>query len=87
MKKHMFHLACSPDTLPTCDAVKPLIVFLEDRISREITGRLLRDNYHRCLHVIWESVLEVLQENADDPSNVINFERYLNRIRIFCYFT
>ena len=83
MKKHMFHLACSPDTLPTCDAVKPLIVFLEDRISREITGRLLRDNYHRCLHVIWESVLEVLQENADDPSNVIIPQRYFIKINIF----
>ena len=66
----MFHLACSPENLPTCDAIKPLIVFLEDRIARDVNGRLLRDNYHRCLHVVWESVLLVLKENADDPSNV-----------------
>ena len=70
MKKHMFHLACSPDSLPTSDAIKPLVVFLEDKIASEIDGRLLRENYHRCLHVIWESILLVLQENAEDPSNV-----------------
>ena len=70
MKKHMFHLACSPDSLPTSDAIKPLVVFLEDKIASVIDGRLLRENYHRCLHVIWESILLVLQENAEDPSNV-----------------
>ena len=77
MKKHMFHLACSPDSLPTSDAIKPLVVFLEDKIASEIDGRLLRENYHRCLHVIWESILLVLQENAEDPSNV---RKYLSML-------
>ena len=80
MKKHMFHLACSPDSLPTSDAIKPLVVFLEDKIASEIDGRLLRENYHRCLHVIWESILLVLQENAEDPSNVRKFKSMLTLI-------
>ena len=81
MKKHMFHLACSPDSLPTSDAIKPLVVFLEDKIASEIDGRLLRENYHRCLHVIWESILLVLQENAEDPSNVRKYKSMLILIR------
>ena len=67
-------MACSPDSLPTSDAIKPLVVFLEDKIASEIDGRLLKENYHRCLHVIWESILLVLQENAEDPSNVRKFK-------------
>ena len=89
MKKHMFHLACSPDSLPTSDAIKPLVVFLEDKIASEIEGRLLKENYHRCLHVIWESILLVLQENAEDPSNVRKFKSMLTLIRsltILCSF-
>ncbi len=33
LRKHTFHLAWSPDSLPTRDAISPLVDFLDERIQ------------------------------------------------------
>ena len=47
MKKHIFHLAWSPESLPTVDAISPLLDFLEARLQ-DFNGRFLRGNVIRC---------------------------------------
>ncbi len=62
LRKHIFHLAYSPDSLPTADAIEPLMDFLDARIG-ELNSRFLKGNYVRCLHVAWESTLSELGEH------------------------
>ena len=64
LKKHIFHLAWSPENLPTVDAIYPLLDFLDRRLQ-EVNRCLLYGNYIRCLHVIWDTVVLQLKEYAD----------------------
>lgn len=67
MKKHIFHLAWSPDTLPTEEAITPLFSFLGSHLT-QLNTCLLAGNFLRTLHVTWESVLTQLREHADRES-------------------
>ena len=64
LKKHIFHLAWSPENLPTVDAIYPLLEFLDRRLE-EVNRCLLYGNYIRCLHVIWDTVVLQLKAYAD----------------------
>lgn len=64
LKRHMFHLAWSPDSLSTVDSMKPLIQFVETNV-RMLNDCFLRGNLMRCLHVVWESVLDEFAEHVE----------------------
>ncbi|TRY68734.1 hypothetical protein TCAL_10740 [Tigriopus californicus] len=64
LRKHIFHLAWSPESLPTMDAIAPLMAYLDKHIQA-LNAKFLRGNYIRCLHVVWESVLAELREHSD----------------------
>jgi BAI1-associated protein 3 len=64
MKKHIFHLAWSPESLPTVDAISPLLGFLDSRLQ-ELNVRLLKGNIIRCLHIMWESVLHEIDDHVE----------------------
>ena len=69
MKKHIFHLAWSPESLPTVDAISPLLDFLDARLQ-DFNGRFLKGNVIRCLHIIWESVLNEIEEHVKSNATV-----------------
>ena len=69
MKKHIFHLAWSPESLPTVDAISPLLDFLDTRLQ-DFNGRLLRGNVIRCLHIMWESVLNEIEDHVKSNASV-----------------
>ena len=69
LRKHIFHLAWSPDSLPTVDAMAPLMDYLDKNLA-VLNARLLKGNYIRALHVIWESVLAELAEHSDVSGGV-----------------
>ena len=69
MKKHIFHLAWSPESLPTVDAISPLLDFLDTRLQ-DFNGRLLRGNVIRCLHIMWESVLNEIEAHVKSNASV-----------------
>ena len=71
MKKHIFHLAWSPESLPTVDAISPLLDFLDTRLQ-DFNGRLLRGNVIRCLHIMWESVLNEIEDHVKSNASVNN---------------
>ena len=73
MKKHIFHLAWSPESLPTVDAISPLLGFLNTRLQ-DFNGRLLKGNVLRCLHIMWEAVLHQIEDHVQSNSSV---SRYL----------
>lgn len=72
MKKHIFHLAWSPESLPTVDAISPLLGFLDARLQ-DFNGRLLKGNVNRCLHIMWESVLHEIDDHVNSNNSVIVF--------------
>ena len=69
MKKHIFHLAWSPDTLPTVKAIAPLLKFLDTRLQ-ELNARLLKGNLLRCMHILWEAVLFEIDDHAESNTSV-----------------
>lgn len=70
MKKHIFHLAWSPESLPTVDAISPLLSFLDARLQ-DFNGRFLKGNVIRCLHIMWESVLNEIADHVKSNASVI----------------
>ena len=77
--KHIFHLAWSPDTLPTSEAVVPLVRFL-DTAFKSCNRRLLKDNYFRFLHLTWQSVLRHLKDHADSTTTGVRSLLKLRRV-------
>lgn len=69
LKRHIFHLAWSPDSLPTIDAMAPLMKYLDNNLE-VLNLRLLKGNYQRCLHILWESVLTELKDHTDPNTGV-----------------
>ena len=79
MKKHIFHLAWSPESLPTVDAISPLLGFLDARLQ-DWNRRLLKGNVLRCLHIMWEAVLHQIDEHVQSNSSVcFNDNHYFNQ--------
>ncbi|XP_066592429.1 BAI1-associated protein 3 isoform X2 [Prorops nasuta] len=64
LKKAMFHLAWSPDSLPTSEAIIPLLEYLDVHLLALNTD-LLPSNFVRVLQDIWEVVLSELSNQMD----------------------
>ncbi|XP_034175454.1 BAI1 associated protein 3 isoform X2 [Osmia lignaria lignaria] len=64
LKKAMFHLAWSPDSLPTSEAIAPLLEYLDVHLVA-LNSALLVVNFNRVLQDIWEVVLVELSNQMD----------------------
>ncbi|KAG7211433.1 hypothetical protein KM043_010720 [Ampulex compressa] len=64
LKKAMFHLAWSPDSLPTSEAIAPLLEYLDVHLVA-LNSSLLAANFTRVLQDIWEVVLGELSNQMD----------------------
>ncbi|XP_034249414.1 BAI1-associated protein 3 [Thrips palmi] len=67
LKKAMFHLAWSPDSLPTVDAISPLLQYLDCHLQ-SLNAALLPKNFERALCEVWEVVLLELGHQMDGSS-------------------
>ncbi|XP_025835570.1 BAI1-associated protein 3 [Agrilus planipennis] len=64
LRKFMFHLAWSPDTLPANEAVEPLFDYLYNHLL-QFNLALLPQNFTRVLIEIWECTLKHLNDQMD----------------------
>ena len=71
LKKNIFHLAWSPDSLPACDAAAPLINFL-DQVLSDLEPKLLSSAFQRVAVAVWEVVLFELWNQVQTSSGVSN---------------
>ncbi|XP_023321251.1 BAI1-associated protein 3 [Eurytemora carolleeae] len=78
LKKNVFHLAWSPDSLPIQEAISPLITFLTIHLT-SLNGALLAGNFRRCLVVLWQAILERLREHTD-PSTGEKTQLFYDRL-------
>lgn len=69
LKKNIFHLAWSPDSLPASQAAAPLLDCL-DHILLDLEPNLLPDAFHRCVAAIWDVLLVELWAQAEVSSGV-----------------
>ena len=53
LKKAMFHLAWSPDSLPTTESISPLLQYLDCHLQ-SLNASLLPKNFERALSEVWE---------------------------------
>lgn len=70
LKKAMFHLAWSPDSLPTTEAIAPLMEYLNVHLVA-LNRDLLPGSFHRVLQEIWEVVLNELSNQMDGNAEVM----------------
>ncbi|XP_061715227.1 BAI1-associated protein 3 [Cydia pomonella] len=64
LRKAVFHLAWSPDTLPTPQAITPLLEFLDQHLS-SLNTWLLPRAFIRALAGCWSAVLKEVSSQAD----------------------
>ncbi|XP_067211831.1 BAI1-associated protein 3 isoform X3 [Linepithema humile] len=64
LKKAMFHLAWSPDSLPTTEAIAPLVEYLDVHLVA-LNSALLVANFNRILQDVWEVILSELSNQMD----------------------
>lgn len=64
LQKAVFHLAWSPDSLPTNQAIVPLLEYLDVHLSA-LNSALLTKNFNRALTMIWATVLGELSHQMD----------------------
>ncbi|XP_043289714.1 BAI1-associated protein 3 isoform X2 [Venturia canescens] len=64
LKKTMFHLAWSPDSLPTSEAIAPLLEYLDLHLVA-LNAALLTTNFNHVLQDVWEVVLSELSNQMD----------------------
>lgn len=69
LKKAMFHLAWSPDSLPTQEAITPLLEYLDVHLVT-LNSALLTVNFNRVLQDIWEVVINELGNQMDGTAEV-----------------
>ncbi len=88
MKKNIFHLAWSPDSLPANEAAAPLLDCL-DHILLDLQPNLLPDAFHRCVAAIWDVLLVELWAQAEVSSGVSTisfFSLSLFSFEVFFFF-
>ena len=78
LKKAMFHLAWSPDSLPTPDAISPLLEYLDAHLVN-LNGALLPRNFERVLADIWDVSLLELGQQMDGNAGVRIYHSINNR--------
>ncbi|XP_063827905.1 BAI1-associated protein 3 [Ostrinia nubilalis] len=64
LRKAVFHLAWSPDTLPTAQAITPLLEYLDQHLS-SLNTWLLPRAFTRALAGCWSAVLKEVSTQAD----------------------
>ncbi|XP_054287830.1 BAI1-associated protein 3-like [Macrosteles quadrilineatus] len=64
LKKSMFHLAWSPDSLPTSDAITPLLEYLDSHLIA-LNSALLPRNFERVLALVWDTCVTELAHQMD----------------------
>lgn len=69
LKKNIFHLAWSPDSLPPEDAAAPLLDSL-DHLLNELEPNLLPAAFHRCVAALWDVLLVELWNQAEISAGV-----------------
>ncbi|XP_069688099.1 BAI1-associated protein 3 isoform X2 [Periplaneta americana] len=88
LKKAMFHLAWSPDSLPTPDAISPLLEYLDAHLVN-LNAALLPRNFERVLADVWDvSLLELGQQmdgNAGEKMSMF-YERLYEALEILVDF-
>lgn len=75
LQKAVFHLAWSPDSLPTNQAIVPLLEYLDVHLSA-LNSALLTKNFNRALNLIWNTVVGELARQMDtggDSEKPLNF--------------
>jgi BAI1-associated protein 3 len=60
----MFHLAWSPDSLPTTDAITPLLEYLDTHLLA-LNAALIPRNFERVLMTVWDVCLLQLAHQMD----------------------
>lgn len=69
LKKNIFHLAWSPDSLPASESAAPLLDCL-DHILSDLEPNLLPAAFQRCVAAIWDVLLLELWAQAELSSAV-----------------
>lgn len=64
LQKVVFHLAWSPESLPTNQAIVPLLEYLDVHLSA-LNSALLTKNFNRALTLVWTTVLNELASQMD----------------------
>lgn len=64
LKKAIFHLAWSPDSLPTSDAITPLVEYLDSHLI-VLNSALLPRNFEHVLSVVWDTCVSELAHQVD----------------------
>lgn len=67
LKKSMFHLAWSPDSLPTTDAITPLLEYLDNHLIA-LNSALLPRNFERVMSLVWDTCVTELAHQMDGHS-------------------
>ena len=78
LKKNIFHLAWSPDSLPANESAAPLIECL-DHILSDLEPNLLPAAFQRCVAAIWDVLLHELWAQAELSSAVLRISLQLLR--------
>lgn len=66
LRKAMFHVAWSPDTLPTSEAVDPLFEYLHHHLQA-LNVALLPQNFHRVLYEVLFTQNYILKKKFSSP--------------------
>lgn len=83
LKKSMFHLAWSPDSLPTPDAISPLLEYLDAHLVN-LNAALLPRNFERVLADVWDVSLLELGQQMDGNAGVRHqFVWICNCVRLY----
>ena len=81
LKKNIFHLAWSPDSLPATEAAAPLIDCL-DNILLDLEPHLLPAAFERCVAALWDVLLVELWSQAQASSGGDKFCKFYDRLYV-----
>lgn len=79
LKKCIFHLAWSPDTLPTTDAIVPLQEYLDSHLI-SLNTNLIPKNFHKVLNGVWEVTVYELGHQMDGGSGDTKMSGFYERL-------
>ncbi|XP_050539077.1 BAI1-associated protein 3 isoform X2 [Daktulosphaira vitifoliae] len=79
LKKCIFHLAWSPDTLPTSDAICPLQEYLDGHLIT-LNTNLLPKNFHKVLNGVFEVTVYELGHQMDGGSGDTKMSGFYERL-------
>lgn len=85
LQKAVFHLAWSPDSLPTTQAIVPLLEYLDVHLLA-LNSALLTKNFNRALNLIWCTVLNELSRQMDTGGEGERPKNFHDRLYEALYF-